>query len=204
MNLWGRHMNRRGRNRKGRLTEAAYLLLPVFALWACAKIPTHYIHPTYDFSLIRKAAVLPLENLSSDPQAAEKVRKLVVSELLAAGVFEVIDPGQVNRALAQAQVESVSRMSAEAYKKVGDSLGAQVLIVGSVDTFDRINVGGSNFAEVAVTLAAIDAAAGTIVWSANHREGGVGVMGQLFGFGGDTTMEAAKKCVRAAVATLFR
>lgn len=187
------------------LRAVCYALLAAVFLSACAAGgPTYYLHPTYDFSLMQKVGVLPLENHSADAQAAEKVRKVVVSEFLASGVVDVIDPGQVNRALAEAQVQSISSISAEEYKKVGSNLGVQALIVGSVDSFERINVGGSTFAEVAITLRAIDAETGTILWSANHREGGVGTMGRLFGVGGDTTSEATQKAVRGAVATLFQ
>lgn len=171
---------------------------------ACAAAAVDYIHPKYDFSLVRKVAVLPLENLSTDQLAAERVRKSVVSEMLAAGVLDVIETAQVNRVLGEQQIQSVSSMSAKQIQEVAKSLGVQALVVGSVDGYDRINVGGGSFAEVAVTLRAVDAATGEIVWSTTKSGGGVGVMGRLFGFGGDSMHEATQKAVRAAVATLFQ
>lgn len=191
----------RGRGGVGGIIVA---IVATMLLTSCAAGPTYYLHPTYDFSLLQKMAVLPLENHSTDIQAGEKVRKMVVSEVLAAGVVDVIDPGQVNRALGQERIQNISAISAEEFQKVGSNLGVQALIVGSVDNFERINVGGSVFAEVAITLRAIDAATGTVIWSATHKEGGVGTMGRLFGVGGDTTTEATQKVVRRAVATLFQ
>lgn len=173
-------------------------------LSACARTSPYYIHPTYDFSLIKKVAVLPLENLTQDTLAGEKVRKVVVSELLAVGVLDVLEPGQVNRALAQQGIQAPSSMSAEEFKKLGASLGVQAFIVGSVETYEQINVGGVFYPQVAITLRAVDAATGTIIWSASRTGGGVGIAGRLFGLGGETMSEATQKTVRAAVATLFR
>ncbi len=171
---------------------------------ACASTSPHYIHEKYDFSVIQKVAVLPLENLSTEQLAPERVRKVVVSELLNAGVVDVVETGQVNRALAQQQIQAVNSMSAKQIEELGKSLDAQVLIMGSVDNYERVNVGGGSFAEVAVTLRAVDASSGAIVWSISKSAGGAGVTGRLFGFGGDTMYEATQKAVHASVVTLFQ
>ncbi|MGE5303061.1 MAG: hypothetical protein ACM3TN_07005 [Alphaproteobacteria bacterium] len=165
---------------------------------------TDYVHPKYDFSLIQKIAVLPLENLSADQQAGEKIRKMVVSEILAAGVLDAVDPAQVNQALNQAQIQNISSISAKQFAELGKSLGVQAFVVGSVDTYERINVGGGSFPEVAITLRALDAASGAVIWSTSKSAGGVGFFGRLFGFGGDTMYEAAQKAVHRAVVTLFQ
>jgi hypothetical protein len=188
-----------------RLEKLPGLSLAMLLFAACATTtPAHYIHPKYDFSLIQKLAVLPLENLSTDQLAAERVRKVVVSELLAAGVLDVVETGQVNRALAQQQIQNVTSMSAKQIEELAKSLGVQALIVGSVDNYDRINVGGGSFAEVAVTLRALDASSGAVIWSVSKSAGGAGVVGRLFGFGGDTMYEATQKAVHASVVTLFQ
>jgi curli biogenesis system outer membrane secretion channel CsgG len=178
------------------------VLLTLAVPMGCAR-PQHFVHATYDFSVVKKVAVLPLENLTQDQLAGERVRKALVAELLAAGVLEVIEPGQVNRALNQANIQSVTSIGAEDFKKLGASLGAQAFFLGSLDVYDRISVGGGSFPEVTISLRAVDASTGTIVWSATHSGGGVGIVGRLFGFGGDTMSEATQKTIRAALATLF-
>ncbi len=183
---------------------ATACLVGLLLLTGCARPSSHYVHAQYDFSTIKKVAVLPLENLSSDQAAGEKVRKTVVSEILAAGVVDVVETGQVNRALGQANVQNISVVSTDDLKKIAATLGVQAIIVGSVDTYERINVGGANFPEIAITLRAIDASSGTIVWSATKTGGGVGLVGRLFGVGGETLSEATQKTVRAALATLFQ
>jgi hypothetical protein len=191
-------------SKRGALRGIAGRLLMLTLISACSTATKDYVHPKYDFSLIQKIGVLPLENLSQDQQAGEKVRKIVVSELLAAGELDVIEPAQVNQALGQQQIQNISGVSAKQITDLGKSLGVQAFIVGSVDTYERVNVGGGTFAEVAITLRALDATSGAIVWSTSKSAGGAGFFGRLFGFGGDTMYEATQRAVHNAVVTLFQ
>lgn len=179
-------------------------LLVATMLSACSRMTSDYVHPKYDFSVIQKVAVLPLENLVQDQQAGERVRKIVVSELLAAGVVDVIEPAQVNQALVQQQIQSISGISAKQIADLGKSLSVQAFVVGSVDNYERLNVGGGTFAEVSITLRALDATTAAVIWSTSQSAGGAGFVGRLFGFGGDTMYEATQKAVHNAVVTLFQ
>lgn len=167
-------------------------------------VPSTYVHPRYDFSLVKKVAVLPLENLTSDQAAGEKVRKVVITELLASGVVDAVEPGQVNKVLAVQNIQNVAALSPEDFKKVGAALGAQLLVVGSVESFDRVSVGGVQAPEVTLTLRGIDSESGTVVWAASHTQGGATLAARLFGLTGDSLSEVARKAVRETVATLFR
>jgi hypothetical protein len=191
--------------RKHRNQMSMLCCLMMTALFsACATTAIDYVHTKYDFSLIKKIAVLPLENLTQDQQAGERVRKVVVSEFLAAGVLDVVEPAQVNQALGQQQIQSISGISAKQITELAKGLGVQAFVVGSVDNYERLNVGGGSFAEVAITLRALDASSGTVIWSTSKSAGGAGIAGRLFGFGGDTVHQATQKAVHDAVGTLFR
>ncbi len=182
----------------------AVLLLGALWLTGCAATgPATYVHPGYDFSRVKKVAVLPLENLSPDQTAGEKMRRVVVTELLASGVVDVVEPGQVNRALAQQNIQNPSAMSPEDFKKVAGFLGVQLLVVGSVEAFDRVTIGGVQAPEVTMSLRGIDVESGTIVWATSHTQGGATFAARLFGLTGDSLSEVARKAAHEAVATLF-
>jgi TolB-like protein len=183
---------------------AGALLLALMVLIGCAKPPQSFIHSRYDFSRVKKVAVLPLENLTADQQAGERVRRVVLAEILAARVVDAVELGQVNLSLNQLNIQSITALSADTLKTLGTRLGVQLLIVGSVDFYDRVNVGGATFPEVTVSLRAVDAETGTIVWSSIATGGGAGVAGRLFGFGGDSMSEATQKVIRSEFATLFK
>ncbi len=181
------------------------LLLAVLWLTGCAgTAPATYVHSSYDFSRVKKVGVLPLENLSTDQTAGEKVRRVVITELLATGIVDVIEPGQVNRALVQLNLQNPTVMSPEDFKKVGAALGVQILIVGSVESYERVQVGGVQAPEVTITLRGIDVDSGTIVWAASHTQGGATVGARLFGLTGDSLSEVARKAAHESVVTLFR
>ncbi|HEY7675636.1 MAG TPA: CsgG/HfaB family protein [Candidatus Methylomirabilis sp.] len=181
-------------------------LVLILGLWlaGCGGVaPSTYVHPNYDFSNVKKVAVLPLENLASDQTAGEKVRKIVVTELLASGVVDVVEPGQVNRVLAVQNIQNPAAMSPDEFKKLAAALGVQLLIVGSVESFDRVQVGGVQAPEVTLTLRGIDAESGTVVWAASHTQGGATFAARLFGLTGDSLSEVARKAAHEAVVTLF-
>lgn len=184
------------------------LIVLAAGLWlgGCAggMAPSTYVHPNYDFSLVKKVGVLPLENLTSDQTAGEKVRKVVVTELLASGVVDAIEPGQVNKVLGAQNIQNITAMSPDDFKKVAAALGAQLMVVGSVEAFDRVAVGGVQAPEVTLTLRGVDAETGTVVWATSHTQGGATLAARLFGLTGDSLSEVARKAVREAVVTLFR
>lgn len=188
-----------------RRTVASAVVLGVVVLSGCARSqPQHFVHPTYDFSNVKKVAVLPFENLTSEQQAGERVRKAVIAEMLAQGVVDVVEPGQVNLALNRLSIQSVTTLSTDDFKKLGDALGVQALFLGSVDVYERVSVGGGSFPEVTISLRAVDAQTGTIVWSSTNTKGGVSLAGRLFGLGGDTMSVTTQQTIRSALATLFR
>jgi TolB-like protein len=163
-----------------------------------------YVHANFDFSRVKKVAVLPLENMTADQTAGEKVRRIVITELLATGIVDAVEPGQVNRAITQMNLQNPMAMSPEDFKRLGGALGVQMLIVGSVESYDRVQVGGVQAPEVTLTLRGIDVDSGTIVWAASHTQGGATVAARLFGLTGDSLSEVARKAAHEAVATLFR
>ena len=166
--------------------------------------PTTYVNPRYDFGLVKKVAVLPLENLSPDQTAGEKMRKLIITELLATGILDVVEPGQVNRVLAQQNIQNPAAMTPEEFKKVGTGLGVQMLIIGSVESYERVQVGGVQAPEVTLTLRGVEAESGPIVWATSHTQGGATAAARLFGLTGDSLSEVARQAAHGAVATLFR
>jgi hypothetical protein len=77
-------------------------------------------------------------------------------------------------------------------------------VIGSVESFERVQVGGVQAPEVTLTLRGVDAESGTIVWSTTHTRGGATVGARLFGLTGDSLSEVALRAAHEAVATLFR
>ena len=71
-------------------SRSRLLFLALLALAACGG-PRRYVHPGLDPATMKRVAVLPFENLSTDRVVGEKALRLLVLELLASGVYEVVE-----------------------------------------------------------------------------------------------------------------
>ncbi len=63
--------------------------------------PTLFVNPRFDFSFVERVAVLPFENQSNDRQAGFRATRLTITELLASGAVDVVEPGEVQAVLAK-------------------------------------------------------------------------------------------------------
>lgn len=182
---------------------------PVFAAAAiflvagsCSKKVTTFTHPTADFSLIERVAVLPFENLTGDNTAAEKVRQVVIIELLSSGAVQVVDVGEVGRGLRAASVGNAAQPSREDVRRLGQELQVQALLGGSVQEYSA-GRSAASATNVSMVFRLIETDSGEVIWSSSVSKTGVGAMARLFGVGGDSPGERARKLVRKALKTLI-
>ena len=181
--------------------------------------PRMYIHPSPGLDRIRRVAVLPFENNTKEMKAAERVRSQFVLELLRLGYFDVVDPGEVDRKL-QAQ-----NLSYEAGQEIvppirtaekaeeteifepltrvmGEVLGVEAILVGSVDAYDVNRVADRTIPEVAISARLLDAETGIIIWATTHtRRGRAGL--PFVGWGRITSLsDLSQKVVEEMVHSL--
>ena len=164
--------------------------------------PKYHIRPKADISDIKRVAVLPLENFTSDTYAGEKIRRLVISELLSRGI-DVIEPGEVTRILKESEVRSLGSIKVSDIQNIGKTLGVEAVMLGSVEAFGMGRGISVTYPEVSIHLILLEATSGNIVWSVLHTTGGASFWTRHFGAEGISLSEAARKAVKEAVNTLF-
>jgi TolB-like protein len=167
-----------------------------------SKVPTYHVSQDVDFSYIKKVAVLPFENLTNERSAGEVVRDVVVSELLAPGLADVVLPGEVASAVDKMGIRAGQTLNAEQLKTLGKTLNVQAFILGTVLKFGETRTGSVSVPEVSITLMMADAASGSIIWSVTKTTSGAGFMAAHFGAKYDTMSESVLKLVREALGTL--
>jgi hypothetical protein len=170
----------------------------------CRSAGSRYLHPNVDLAALKTAAVLPFENLTADRTAADKVQKIVVTELLALGVFQVVEPGTVVKAIRAERAESVEALGPAELQKVGAACQADVLFLGAVVDFADNRAGSTPAPEVTIQLRMVETQSGVTVWSSSRTRSGAGAMARLFGIGGDSVTEAARQLVRQELRTLLQ
>lgn len=180
-------------------------LLALAALAACRTPRSLYVHPNADLGGVKTVAVMPFENVTQERLAGDKVQKIFTAELLAAGPFEIVEPGLVRKALRDVHLDSASQMTAADMKKLGEVTGAQAIFLGSVLEYSDGRGGGAAGApRVVLQVRLVEAASGTTIWSITDGRSGTSFTQRLFGVGGETPEEATQKLVRRELATLLR
>jgi len=190
-----------------RYVRQLFILSAIFLLiYGCGGRgnPDFYINQDIDFSYIKRVAVLPLDNLTNDRFAADAVRHVVISELLATGLVEVSCPGDAVAALDSMKIKNVQSLNAEQIKAIGKTLNVQAVILGAVNKYGEVREGNVSAPEVTITLMMADTGSGSIIWSVTRTRGGAGFMVKHFGAKAETLSETVLHVVRDAVHTLYK
>lgn len=164
-----------GPEARGRGTAAA-LAVACLVLGACATAVEPYAAPGLRSGERTKMAILPFENLSKAPGAAKTLEGMVLVEFLKRAPLAIVDPGEVAAALSKERIRVATSMSREALDAVATTLGADLVLVGTLHEYDMqtgTGAGGSGQIPVlALTVRVLDAHAGDIVWAANAARRG--------------------------------
>jgi TolB-like protein len=187
-----------------RFTKATFVPLLTLSLACSSTKTTKYVHPNADLGAIHKVAVLPFENLTNDRTAGEKLQKVFLTELLALGVFDVVEPGQVIRELKAMRLDSLDAVGPAEVKRLGEALKADGFFFGSVVDFSETRSGSTATPQVTVQLRLVEATSGVTVWSAGRTRSGATASARLFGIGGDSLTEAARELMRQELSTLLQ
>ncbi len=181
------------------------IILILFLIPGCrSTLPNYHISQDIDFSFYKRVAVLPLDNLSNDRFAGEIIKQVVISEILASGLLDVAFPGEVNNAMNELGIKSVSSLTTEQIRALANALKVEAFILGSVEEYGVAMVGNVSAPQVTISLMMADAGTGSIVWSITQTRGGASFMARHFGARHETISETVLHLVREAVKTLIQ
>jgi len=185
-------------------------ILPALAalalsLGACASSlePTRFVHPDFDFAYVKRVAVLPLENLTSDQQSGLRATRLLITELLASGAVDVVEPGEV-RAVLERITARERTPTTEQVIELGRALSVQAVMFGSVTQSESVRSGTVSIPVVTLDVHLVETETGSAVWAATHTEKGAGLGAKLLGVGTEPISETTRRCVREIVRTLVK
>jgi hypothetical protein len=189
------------RNQGAKLGAALAILA---ALGGCAHATTHYVHPNADLGALKTVAVLPFENLTQERSAGDKVQKVFLVELLSTGAFSVVEPGLVTKTFRAERIDSPEALAPADLKRIGESLKADAVFVGSVIDFEESRSGSTPAPQVTVQLRLVETQTGVTVWETSRTRSGATVGARLFGIGGESLTETARRLVKQELSTLVR
>ncbi len=183
---------------------ATGLLAALLACAGCAGLaPTTFLHPEYNFGFLEKVAVVPFENLTTDQGAGARATRIFLTELLAAEVFDVVEPGEVQRALLERGWTSTAQMTREDIVAVGRELQVQGLFLATVSESGSSRGGSGAESVVTLDTRLVECETGITVWSATHTEDSRGFWSTLFGTAQKSRSEVTRRCVARCLDTLI-
>jgi TolB-like protein len=182
--------------------KVAATALSFLLVFICGCVQERFFSLKTDIGDIKRVAVLPFENFTSDEYAGEKIRRIVITELLSRGI-DVIEPGEVTRILRELGVRSLGSIKVSEIQEIGKKLGVEAVMMGSVEAFGISKGISVTYPEVTINLTLIETSSGNIIWSIRHTSGGASFWTRHFGSEGISLSEAARKVVKEAINTLF-
>jgi TolB-like protein len=168
---------------------------------------TKFTNPKFNFAFVQRVAVLPFDNLSNDRQAGERATRLTVTELLATGAADVVEPGEVQAALMQVIGANVVRAvspSTEQVMALGKALKVQAVLLGSVSQSENLHSGAVPIPVVTIDMHLVETETGATVWATTQSAKGGSFSARVLGTGGEAIAETTRKCVQDALATLVK
>ncbi len=155
-----------------------------------------------DLSYITKIAVLPFENHTKDEFAAQRMRDITITQVLAMGLFDVVDKGVVDSALMDFAVEPGKPIDSPILKRLGKRLGVDAFLMGEVNEVGEDRRGSMSFPLVSLTMRLVDSKAVLVLWRASGHKSGYSTMYRLFGISPKDSFEVSMELVRDMLLTI--
>ncbi len=181
-------------------------LAPVIGLALAAGCASghRYLDPNMDFGSVKTVAVLPFTNLSRENAAAERVRDVFTSMLLASNVLAVVPPGEVQSALSKVGVASPTTPATEDVVKLGKALKADAVITGTLREYGEVRSGSTAGNVISLGVQMFETTSGKLVWSADTTKGGVSMADRLLGSSGAPMNEVTEAAVDDLLGKLLK
>lgn len=116
---------------------------------------------------IKKVAIMPFR--AATELIGSSVSDMLVTELLRAEHYELLERSQMAQVLNESEL-ALAGLSAAKAVEIGNMLGADGVIIGTVDEYGTVAHRGHSYPVVGVSIRLIDCASGKVVWSVDMAE----------------------------------
>lgn len=144
-------------------------------------------------SKVNSLAVMPFK--AETELIGSSTSDLFVTELLRTGRYQLLERGQLSQVLNEAEV-ALSGLSDSRAVELGNMLGADGVVIGTVDEYGSIAQKGSNKAVVGLSVRMIDCESSRVMWSASYAS--------MAADGGTPISQHCRRVVRSTMMALSR
>lgn len=163
-----------------------------------------YKNVLMNFAAVQSVAVLPFQNLTTDDDAAERVRDTFMGMLLATEAMYVLPPGEVGRGIERVSLRDPAKPTVEKIKTLGQVLQVDAVITGVLREYGQVRSGQTQANLISVSVQMLEVETGNVVWSGDSTKGGIGVADRLLGGGGAPMNQVTKDAINDLLDQLFQ
>jgi len=148
------------------------LVITAFGLLSCSSTPQDEYFLDSDINAnvyvrdqhknIEKVAIMPFK--APTELIGSSVSDMWVTEVLKFGRYELVERGQMAQVLNESEL-SLAGLSASKAVEIGNMMGADGVIIGTVDEYGNIADGGDSYPVVGISTRMINCSNGRVVWS---------------------------------------
>lgn len=179
------------------------IIFILFFLLANCRGPILYVHPSANFSLVKRVAILSFDNLTDERTAGEIVHDIFVTQLLSKGLFGVVEQGEVMRVIREKGLNPSKGLSANEARVLGRALNVQGIILGTVEVYEPSKRGGNlSYPVVAFSVRMVEVEKGEVIWKAGHSRDGLTLLYRLFGLSSKEISTVTQELADALLATI--
>lgn len=186
-----------------RIGAALGALLLLVLCWGCSPGPSSYVRSDADFSYVRRAAVLPFQNLSQDLHAGTRMQSMFMSALLEKGVLPLVDLGETLDAMNRMRLNAEAALTPEQIIALGKELQVDALFMGTVEEYGMERMSNDRVYVVTASFSMVETETGSMVWKAQVHRDGTSFWRKLFGGGSASLYQVSRTTVDQALETLF-
>jgi curli biogenesis system outer membrane secretion channel CsgG len=150
-----------------------------------------YVSPGH--GRIKKVAIMPFR--AETELIGASISDLFVTEMLRARRYSLVERSQLARVLNESEL-ALAGLSAADAAAVGSMMGADGVIIGTVDQYGTVAYRGHAYPVIGLTVRLIDSKTGSVVWSVDHAKRARNKM--------TTLSQHARDVVHQATAALYK
>lgn len=183
----------------------ALILFFSFFLQGCAgtdSVRQTFVRENVDLGYITRVAVLPFENNTQDDFAAQRIRDITATRILAMGIFDVVDRGVVDSGLREMAIDKDTPLDVPVVKRLGQRLDVQAFVYGTVNSIGENRQGSFTYPQVALTLELLDSESAQVLWRNSDTNSGYSLADRLFGLAPLDAFQITVNLLNSMLATI--
>lgn len=163
-----------------------------------------YLRENVDISYITKVAILPFANNTQDEYASKRILDITTTQIMAMGIFDVVDQGLVNSALQEMGIDPSTPLDVPLVKRLAQRLNVQSFITGTVNSIGDNRQGSFSYPEMSFTLQLLDGESALILWRSSDTMNGYSLSDRLFGLDPMDSFQITVNLLHAMLSTIPR